>query len=349
VSNPQKVERFCPACERSWPEGTATCPEDGTRLVVLAPKKDPLIGRDIEGRFTIRERLGAGGMGAVYRALQASVGREVAIKVIEARWSTDLTAAKRFLREARLASRLAQPNTVSVLDFGQTEDGMLYLAMELIEGRTLARVLEQEGRFSAERMVRVATQLCDALEAAHALSIAHRDLKPSNVIVLDDPPGRDLVKVLDFGLAKSLAGDASHTTVTQSDAVVGTPAYLAPEVIEGKADDTRSDLYSLGVILYELLAGNPPFLADSIQALYMMHLEERPPPLPDDVPPVVAAAVMRLLEKDPGERFPTAAATREALRAAVEDPLRRTPPTLPSRRPAVTTNTGPSAGDGERR
>src|SRR5262249_33436119 len=156
----------------------------------------------------------AGGMGTVYRGWQLSVDREVAIKVIDPRLASDRTAVKRFLREARLASRLSQPNIVNVYDFGQTEDGILYLVMELLKGHTLAH--EQRGEpWTVKRSAHVISQLCDALESAHAQGIVHRDLKPGNIIVLDEPPGRDLIKVLDFGLAKSLTGDA-HSRVTKT-------------------------------------------------------------------------------------------------------------------------------------
>jgi serine/threonine-protein kinase len=277
---------------------------------------DPLIGKVLDGRFTIRERLGAGGMGAVYRAWQSSVGREVAIKVIEPKISRDLTASKRFLREAKLASQLSQPSIVTVLDFGQTSEGLLFLAMELVEGRTLGEALRSDGPFSPERLVRVAVQICDALEAAHTRDIIHRDLKPSNILILNHPPGRDLVKVLDFGLAKSLSGNT--TTVTRSDMLVGTPLYLSPEIATGAEEDARADLYSLGVILYELTCGTTPFSAESINMLVAKHAYEAAPQLPAEVHPAIGRIVQSLLEKEPGRRFASAAATREALGLALE-------------------------------
>jgi serine/threonine-protein kinase len=191
--DPAAQEWYCATCDRSYGEGTQFCPDDGTRLVLLN-EGDPLIGRTIDGRFTVRERLGRGGMGVVYRAWQASVGREVAIKVIRPRPGHDAATTKRFLREAKLASQLSQPSTVGVIDFGQGEDNILYLVMELVRGRTLADVLRDHGRMSPERTVRICAQICDALEAAHRLGIVHRDLKPANVMILDDPPGRDFIR-----------------------------------------------------------------------------------------------------------------------------------------------------------
>ena len=306
-------EWYCATCDRSFPAGSAVCPVDGTRLVCVR-EGDPLLGREIDGRFVIRERLGQGGMGVVYRAWQASVGREVAIKVIRPRPGHDATTTKRFLREAKLASQLSQPATVGVIDFGQGDDGILYLVMELVRGRTLSEVLRRDGRLAAGRAVRIATQVCDALDAAHRLGIVHRDLKPANVMILDDPPGRDLVKVLDFGLAKVI--DSEESTVTQSGRMVGTPSHLAPEVAIGEAATPRSDLYALGVLLFEMLDGRPPFAADSVNMMVAMHAYEPAPGLGPHVPRPLAQLVARTLAKNPAVRPSSAAELRELLEAA---------------------------------
>jgi hypothetical protein len=309
------AERYCPSCERSYHEG-ARCPADGTELVMLgAAPADPLLGRSLNDRYTINEKLGSGGMGTVYRGLQHSVGRDVAIKVVNAALVTNPDVIKRFLREAKLSSRLSHPNAVSILDFGQTPDGLFFLVMELLEGRTLDKVLKLDGRFRLPRVVRVGAAICEALEGAHRLSIVHRDLKPANVMVLDGTDGRDLVKVLDFGLAKSLSQDTTGTTMTMSGALLGTPAYMSPEAARGAEVDERGDLYSLGCILYVLASGRVPFQSDSIHELLSMHTNVTPPPL-SGVPAPVAAVIMRLLAKDPVERFRTAAATRHALEEA---------------------------------
>ena len=329
----EETELYCPACDKSFSVDAQHCPNDGTRLVRLSDVRDPLIGRNLEGRFLIKERLGTGGMGAVYRAWQGSVGREVAVKVIESRLKGGRLAAKRFLREAKLASRLSHANTVGVIDFGQTEDGLLYLVMELVKGRTMGDVLLEDGPFPVDRMIRIGLQLCDALQAAHKLSIIHRDLKPSNVIVLDDPPGRDHVKVLDFGLAKSLV-DEGMTTVTQSDAIMGTPSYIPPEAVTRMQFDERSDLYSLGVILYEVLAGRLPFDATTVQAMLRQHAYDMPKPLPETVPPPVAELLFRLLEKEPERRPQSATEVHDALVALTALPERGTP--LPISRRAIT-------------
>ncbi len=311
-------EWYCATCDRSFGAGTAFCPEDGTRLVQLSDR-DPLIGREIDGRFVIRERLGQGGMGVVYRAWQASVGREVAIKVIRPRPGHDATTTKRFLREAKLASQLSQPSTVSVIDFGQGDDNILYLVMELIRGRTLADVLRDHGRMSPERVVRIGTQICDALEAAHRLGIIHRDLKPANVMILDDPPGRDLIKVLDFGLAKVINSDES--TVTQSGRLVGTPSHLPPEVAMGSAASPKSDLYAVGVMLFEMLDGRQPFTADNVNMMVALHAYQPAPELGPHVPAAMAQLVARTLAKNPDARPSSAASLRALLDAAMRGEL----------------------------
>jgi eukaryotic-like serine/threonine-protein kinase len=312
--DPNAQEWYCATCDRSFGAGTQVCPDDGTRLVLLN-EGDPLIGREIDGRFVIRERLGRGGMGVVYRAWQASVGREVAVKVIRPRPGHDAATTKRFLREAKLASQLSQPSTVGVIDFGQGDDNILYLVMELLRGRTLAEVLRDHGRMSPERAVRIGAQICDALEAAHRLGIVHRDLKPANVMILDDPPGRDLIKVLDFGLAKVI--DADESTVTQSGRLVGTPSHLPPEVAMGSAATTRSDLYAVGVMLFEMLDGRPPFTADNINMMVALHAYQPAPELGPHVPRPLAHVVARTLAKKPEARPASAAELRVLLEAAL--------------------------------
>lgn len=325
ASHPSE-EMYCPGCENTF-YGVEFCPNDGAKLVRFVTQPDRLIGRTFDGRYTVVEKLGEGGMGSVYRSRQHSFGREVAIKVVNPGLVTDPMIIKRFLREAKLSSRLSHPNAVAVLDFGQTDDGIFYLVMELVQGRTLHDAMAQTPQFTPERVVRVGTQICDALECAHDLGIVHRDLKPSNVMLLSS--GRDLVKVLDFGLAKSLAVDDRSTTMTGTrGGLMGTPAFVAPELALGRPCDHRADLYSLGCILYLIGSGWPPFSAENGAELVSKHAYEEPAPMPN-APPALAAVVMRLLSKNPEDRYPSAAATRQALEEALALPHAAAPVALP--------------------
>jgi eukaryotic-like serine/threonine-protein kinase len=311
-------EAYCAACGQSYPLEQDICPKDGSRLAKLKARPDALLGRVFEGRYEVRTSLGQGGMGTVYRGWQISVDREVAIKVIHPKLASDRIAVKRFLREARLASRLSQPGIVNVYDFGQTDDGILYLVMELLRGHTLARELQSLVALPVKRVTTIALQLCDALDVAHAQGIVHRDLKPGNIVILDDPPGRDLIKVLDFGLAKSLVSDTS-SVVTHSSAIIGTPLYMAPEQIEGKSADQRADLYALGCILYHMVSGRPPFVADTVNQVLAMHLDSPPAPLAASIPVPLARAIEQLMQKDPGKRLASAAAARTGIETAIAE------------------------------
>ncbi len=322
---PRTSELYCPACEKMF-EGHTRCPDDGTELVRLAAPRDPLIGRELDGKFTILEKLGEGGMGTVYRGAQHSVGREVAIKLLHGKAVASPDAIRRFLREAKLASRLNHPNAVGVHEFGQTADGMFYLVMELVSGRTLDRVIIEDGVLRPERVVRIGVQVCDALEGAHALSIVHRDLKPSNIMLL--ARGRDLVKVVDFGLAKSLTAEAANT-MTNAGELLGTPAFMPPELARAEACDGRADLYSLGCVLYLLGSGKLPFSSTSVHELIAMHSIDRVPAM-GGVPAELARVIERLLEKDPADRYQTAVEARDALEAAMRTSA---PATNTQRRP----------------
>ena len=316
-------EAYCAACNQSFGLDHMFCPNDGARLVKLKAQPDLLLGRVFDERYEVRAALGHGGMGTVYRGWQRSVDREVAIKVIHPKFASMRPVAKRFLREARLASRLSQPNIVNVYDFGQTEDGILYLVMELLRGRPLARDLETHRALPVRRIATLALQICDALGAAHGQGIIHRDLKPHNIVILDEPPGRDLLKILDFGLAKSLVQDTT-SLVTQTDALLGTPLYMPPEQILGKPSDQRADLYSFGCILYQMVSGRPPFIGENINVVLGAHIRELPPPLPDGTPPPLAGLIQHLMRKIPDDRPASAAVVHDAVSAFAAFPAGQT-------------------------
>jgi serine/threonine protein kinase len=300
-------EMYCPTCEKTF-TGMDACPNDGSRLVSLVAQRDPFVGRDLDGRYLVAEKLGHGGMGAVYRGTQTSVGREVAIKVVNSAMIGEPEVIKRFLREAKLASKLNHPHAVSVVDFGQTRDGVFYLVMELIRGQTLAQIIIEKKRLSAERTISIGLQVLSALEGAHAVPIVHRDLKPPNIMVGPD----DFVKVLDFGIAKSIAPDTIGTTMTNAGALLGTPHFMPPEIANGVDFDGRADIYSLGCILYLLVEGQLPFNADTLPELLQQHMYKAPPPM-RHAPLGLARVIQKMLAKDPARRYTTATIARNAL------------------------------------
>jgi serine/threonine-protein kinase len=266
-------------------------------------------------------------MGKVYKAMQAPLDRVVALKVLDPSFPStkDPGFQQRFLREASLTSKLRHPNTVTVIDYGQTDDGIYYIAMEYLEGRTLAQVLTQTGPLPWSRVIAITQQVCRSLREAHSLGIIHRDLKPANIMLLNEAD-QDLVKVLDFGLVKSVGAPGEgelavpNPEITQSGTFLGSPLYMAPEQARNVAD-ARSDIYSLGVVMYQMLQGRPPFIARDHLELIFSHYKEPPPPFSSlrpnvPVPQEIEAVVMRCLEKDPARRYQSMDEMLEAMRTA---------------------------------
>ncbi len=319
VSSGDTDEAYCAACNQSFTIDALFCPNDGAKLIKLKARPDTLIGRVFDNRYEVRAPLGHGGMGTVYKGWQLSVDREIAIKVIHPKLSGDRNIAKRFLREARLASRLNQANIVGVYEFGQTDDGILYLAMELLRGRPLSKDLEAMRPLPMKRIKAIGMQMCDALDAAHSQGIIHRDLKPGNIVILDEPPGRDLIKILDFGLAKSLIQD-NTSLVTKTDAILGTPLYMPPEQILGKTSDQTADLYSLGCILYQLATGRPPYVGENVNIVLASHVRDPLPEVGDHVPADLKALIQRLMMKEPADRYQKATEVHAAIEALGDDP-----------------------------
>jgi len=288
--------------------------------VALSPD-DPLVGRSLPGGYLILELVGIGGMGRVYRAEQTTLGRTVAVKIIHPHLVGEENAAARFITEARAASRLNHPHSVGIIDFGKSPDGLLYLVMEFLRGRDLARVIYEDGPLPFRRIVDVLQQTLAALAEAHNESIIHRDLKPENIILEPVRSGGDFVKVVDFGLAK-IRADTTQPSITSPGIVCGTPEYMSPEQARGDVLDARSDLYAVGVILYQLLAGRLPFEAESPTQVVLAHLTQQPRD-PSEVAPerkipqVLVDVTLKMLAKEPVDRYSDA----DELAAALGDAL----------------------------
>jgi len=324
----------CPSCDREFSENLGACPDDASPLLAFSPDRgDPLIGTAIDGRFRIERQLGKGGMGTVYVGVQTSIGREVAVKVMRQELGTDEEAVKRFYREAKVVSRLNHSNIVGLIDFGRTKEGLLFLVMEYIKGRSLSDEIAR-GPMGIKRTVDIIGQVCDALGEAHAQGIVHRDLKPDNILLTSQANRCDLAKVLDFGIAKIARADGvgeQVSALTAAGSMVGTPMYMSPEQIDGNASLTlRSDLYSLTVIAFEMLAGLPPFRADTPLGVLLKHMGEQPPAvrqvtpgvqIPEDLERFLARNLAKRAEERSNNTHEYKGAMLRAAAGAVEMPL----------------------------
>src|SRR5438445_2732038 len=269
---------------------------------------DPLIGRTVNDRYRIVEAIGQGGMGRVYKALQSPLDRVVALKILGAGHDRDPNFYKRFFLEASVTARLTHRDPSTLYDDGRTEDGIFFIAMEFLDCRTRSQAMQQEGPLAQERVIHVAQQICRSLREAHALGIIHRDLKPANVMLLRQHDDHDFVKVLDFGLVKFFHGDNPDGEITHAGTFMGSPHYIAPEQARNQSPDQRCDLYSLGVLLYQMLTGKVPFTAVSPVDIILKHLHEAPVP-PRQLRPDLAidaqleAIVLRCMAKERADRF----------------------------------------------
>ncbi|MEC7521516.1 MAG: serine/threonine-protein kinase [Myxococcota bacterium] len=311
----------CPACnEPYWDPEMSHCPHDGTRLEAggeagPATRVDLVVGQ----RYRLLGKIGEGGMGSVFVAEHALSLRRVAMKIIKPELESSKIARQRFLRECHTLERIDSPHVVEVLEAGESPANEIYLVMELLEGRTLGERIQAEGPLPMWEACEIAAQVASALQAAHEVGIVHRDMKPDNVFLCDD----GTVRVIDFGIARLLDGqtvEGAGRKLTADGTIVGTPAYISPEQAAGKQVDPRSDLYSLGVVLFEALTGEPPFWDDHPVMLMGLHLKATPPALRDrrsdlPYPPALEALVAGLLRKRPEERPSAARDVEAALRA----------------------------------
>ncbi|MCB9548304.1 MAG: serine/threonine protein kinase [Myxococcales bacterium] len=326
--NIDRDDLVCPGCGLSQPgaqEG-ARCPDDGRYLVpaaaVEACPDDEVLGTLVAGRFAVVGIIGVGGFGAVYRAIQQPVGRAVALKLIRPRLEGVADVKARFLREARVVASLNDPSIVTLYDYGQADGGALFMAFELVEGWPLSRIMA-DGPMRADRVAPIILQVLRALAVAHRRGLIHRDIKPANIMIRPDEFGRETVKVLDFGIAKALhrAEDEEASLETRDGVLLGTPRYMAPEQARNEGVDARTDLYALGVVTYEMLAGRPPFSEGPPLEVVLAHIMRAPPPFDDalGVPPGLGQVVFTALAKAPDDRFPAAVAMAEALVQALPD------------------------------
>ena len=325
-----RTERpFCPACELFLNKEAMFCADCGLPLILPGTgnthpyyenqynsslptvrlfNPDPLIGHVIDGKYELTAKLGQGGMSVVYRARRVHIGDDVAVKILLGKFVKDDAALARFRREARAAAMLRHPNVITIHDVGETEDdhAPAFIVMEFVKGAPLRELLKNEDHFSVDRAVRLMRGICAGVGSAHRQGVVHRDLKPENILVVapDDDFEFESVRVVDFGLAKLLA-DAGEG---HGGSVVGTPYYMSPEQCMGEPLDARSDVYSLGVMFYELLSGKRPFEAETVSGVINRHLYEPPPPLPASlaIPRRISNAIMQSLAKDPDERPQTA-------------------------------------------
>ncbi|MBY0549867.1 MAG: serine/threonine protein kinase [Candidatus Obscuribacterales bacterium] len=324
--NSNTYVQVCSVCGKQYPVGIDKCPEDGSLLQKAVTSS--LVGTVFLGKYDIVSVLGEGGMSIVYKARHKYMEKERALKLLNGDLTNDEVAKERFRREASAASSLSHQNVVVVHDFGftETEPKQAYLVMDCLEGHSLGDLVENDGAIPCSRAIEIFKQALDGLEHAHKKGIIHRDIKPSNLVIMTDDDGTDLVKLVDFGIAKASPqeGSKARQQLTQTGEIFGSPLYMSPEQCNGRSMDARSDIYSFGCLMYETLSGAPPLIGDTYINTVVKHLQEQPPPFSTTaphaaIPPAVEAVIMKCLEKDPDKRYSTVAELRQSmLDAALE-------------------------------
>jgi serine/threonine-protein kinase len=323
--------KVCPECGRSYADDAVVCAYDGVALSSGATTswsdsgQAPPASGDVLGVYRILERIDEGGMGIIYRAEHVRLGRQVALKVLKTELAKRTDVVRRFFEEARAVNEIGHPNIVDIIDFIEVSDQsppLVYMVMELLKGQDLGRRVRVDGPVPPEEAVHIACQVCDALIAVHRVKILHRDLKPENIYLAQTPEGAEKVKLLDFGVAKAF-GERQKVRITEPGMAIGTPEFMAPEQILGKEMDERTDIYALGMVIYDMLCGSVAFQASKYGALMVAQVKEAPPPLSErmkdkkTVPPELELAVMRCLEKKPQDRFQNVKELKHALLSAM--------------------------------
>jgi tRNA A-37 threonylcarbamoyl transferase component Bud32 len=337
--------KVCPACRADYGGGEVFCPVDATRLVTTSQMSaspldpdDPLIGAVLAGKYVVERRIGEGGMGLVYEGLHRDIDKRVAIKVLRDDLSRRPEVVARFRQEARSASRIGHENIVDISDFGETTRGASYFVMEFLEGEDLANVLGRDVTVDAERACAIVLQCCRALSATHAKGIVHRDIKPENIFLTKRDGLEDFVKIVDFGIAKMSdieTDGAPGRKLTKTGMIFGTPEYMSPEQAAGRELDHRVDVYALGIILYECVAGRVPFEGDTFMGVLTQHLFADLPPIREINPTATIShelelVIRKALAKDPNDRYQDTDELAEAIDCALDGKLSRatamTPP-----------------------
>jgi serine/threonine protein kinase len=310
--------KYCPLCGKNYTGEDRVCEIDGATLRISG-KRDPYLGNLIKGRYQIVSKLGEGGMGTVYLGEQVSVGRKVAIKFLLGNYASDDAFIGRFRREARLAASLNHRNIVTLYDFDQADDGALFIVMEYLSGRKLSDVIRGDGPLEISRAARLGLQIAEGLEAAHHAGVIHRDIKPDNIMVSGSGASEE-IRLMDFGIAR-LRDTANASQITRAGAIVGTPSYMAPEQVEGGEVSDKTDIYALGIVLYEMLSGKVPFTAATPGAVLIKQIKEMPLPLRKlrrELPSSLERVVMLALEKHPQQRQQSMSELVHQLRTAEE-------------------------------
>src|SRR5713226_1707324 len=312
--------KVCPVCGKEYSDTSSLCTLDAE---VLQSVDDPLLGQTLAEKYYIEQLIKRGGMGSVYRGKHVMMDKTVAIKVLRPSLAGDDDVVARFSREAKAASRISHPHAVSVTDFGEAENGVVFLVMEYLDGQTLKEVIRNESQMPLGRAVEIVRQVSGALDAAHKQGVVHRDLKSDN-IMLSQTNGGDWAKVLDFGIAKIQQPEGARDhDITAPNLVIGTPQYMSPEQCSQSSKiDARSDVYSLGVIVYEMLAGRVPFTGESSTVIMMKQVQDAPPSILDartELPASIENVITRALAKQPNDRFQTAGDLAQALSTAAAE------------------------------
>ena len=331
-------QKICLECNRQFTGIVKACPHDGAALVPLA--RDPMIGTCLMGKYDIIDVIGHGGMGVVYKGRQVLMERTVAIKMLQSQHIADSQSVQRFLREGKASCRMNHPHVITVYDFGITpQSGQPFIVMDYLQGISLADLIKQDGQVSVERSMKILTQATDALDHAHRAGVIHRDLKPSNIMLIEYEDEKDFVKIVDFGVAQLIGAGGEQQRLTQMGEVCGSPVYMSPEQCQGLELDVRSDIYSMGIVIYETLTGRLPLIGKTMVETMSKHITDMPPRFteirPDlYIPERLEAVIWKAMAKDPANRHQSMAELCRDLDTAIPKPgksqvLRTDFPTMP--------------------